>query len=299
MRKILFCLFFSFICIQGKAQELRANVQLLAPTVPNINNSSLELLQTTIKDFLNNNKWTSETYLPQERIGCDFVITITSWDGASNYKATAQIQSRRAVFGTSYQSTLLNLSDKDFDFSYNEGQPLEFSDQNFRTSLSALLPFYAYTIIGLDKDSFSKMGGTPYFNKAQQVILLAQNSGYLGWKAIDGLRNRYWLNENLLSKNFEHLRLFSYHYHRKGLDLMQDNPPKAAKSILDFLPELQQMDKQKLGSLFPNVYFAAKAEEMVNIFSLANPQDKINAYNFLIEIDPANSSKYDQLKKTL
>ena len=135
------------------------------------------MLQNTIRDFLNNNKWTNETYLPQERIECNFVITVTGWDGSSAYAAEAQLQSSRPVYGSSYYSTLLNLSDKDFDFNFNDGQSLDFSDQNFISNLSSLFAYYAYTIIGLDKDSFSKLGGTPYYLKAQNVLNLAQNSG--------------------------------------------------------------------------------------------------------------------------
>lgn len=299
MKKLFLIVFLLLACSRIRAQEINATVQLMAPQVPNINRKSLEQLQTTIRDFLNNNKWTNETYLQQERIDCNFVITITNWDGSSAYKAEAQIQSRRPVFGSSYSSTLLNMSDKDFDFNYNDGQPLDFSDQNFLSNLGSLLSYYAYTIVGLDKDSFSKQGGTGLFIKAQKIMNLAQNGGNSGWKAYEGLRNRYWLNENLLNNNFDRLRNFIYNYHINGLDLLQDNSLKATKNVLSFLTELQQMDKQKLGSIFPNVYFATKTEEIVGLFSMANTQDKMTAYNLLTEIDPANIGKYDQIKKTL
>jgi len=283
--------------LAASAQELSARVQLLAPTVPNINKRNLELLQTTIRDFLNNNKWTTETYLQQERIECNFVITITAWDGGSGYKAEAQIQSSRPVYGTAYNSTLLNLNDKDFDFNYNDGQPIDYSDQNFITNLSSLLAYYAYTIVGMDKDSFSKMGGTPLYTKAQNTLNIAQTAGNAGWKAFDGLRNRYWLNENLLNKSFERLRVFIYEYHSGGLDRFQDNSVDAAKRLLAALPDLKQMDKQKLGSIFPNMYFASKAEEVANIFATADPQSRIKAYNLLSDIDPANINKYEALRK--
>jgi hypothetical protein len=296
MKYLLLFLFGSIITISVHSQELNSRIQILAPTVPNINKKNIDILQTTIRDFLNNNKWTNETYLQQERISCNFVITITAWDGSSSYKAEAQIQSSRPVFGTAYNSTLLNLSDKDFNFNYNEGQPVDFSDQNYLSNLGSLLTYYAYTIVGLDKDSFSKMGGTQFYIKAQNILNLAQTSGNTGWKAVDGLRNRYWLNENLLNKNFSELRLFIYDYHSNGLDELQDNPSKGTKNILALLPNLKLMDKQKLGSIFPNIYFAAKADELVNIMSLTTTPDKMKAYNLLIDIDPANISKYEILK---
>lgn len=277
------------------AQELNARVQVLAPTVPNINKRNLQNLQNTIRDFLNNNKWSNETYTPIERIACNFVITVTAWDGGSGYKAEAQIQSSRPVYNTAYNSTLLNISDKDYDFNYNEGQSLDFSDQNFISNLSSLLSFYAYTIIGLDKDSFNKLGGTHFYNKAQNILNVAQVSGNKGWKAFDGLKNRYWLNENLQNKSFEELRLFIYDYHFTGLDQMQDDPAKGAKRIIELLSALK-MDKQKIGSIFPNMYLATKADELVNIISATGPQDKIKAYNLLSEIDPANINKYEGLK---
>jgi hypothetical protein len=288
-----------FFCYSyATAQELNTRVQVLAPTVPNINKRNVEVLQNTIREFLNNNKWSNETYTPVERIECNFVITLTAWDGNSTYKAEAQIQSSRPVYNTAYNSTLLNISDKDFDFNYSEGQSLDFSDQNFISNLSSLLSFYAYTIIGLDKDSFSKLGGTNFYNKAQNILNVAQVSGNKGWKAFDGLRNRYWLNENLQNKSFEDLRQFIYDYHLNGLDHLQEDPAKGAKKIISLLSDLKQLDKQKIGSIFPNMYLATKADELVNVLSLTDPQDKIKAYNLLSEIDPANINKYEALKTT-
>jgi hypothetical protein len=298
MKKILGFIFFLLIYGAVQAQELNCRVQVLAPNISNINKRNLEQLQNTIRDFLNNNKWTNETYLPQERIECNFVITITNWDGSSGYTAEAQIQSSRPVFNSSYYSTILNISDKDFDFNFNEGQSLDFSDQNYITNISSLLGFYAYTIIGLDKDSFSRMNGTAYYTKAQNVINIAQVSGNKGWKAIDGLRNRYWLNENLLNNTFKDLRAFIYDYHVNGLDRLQDNVSNGAKNILSFLPSLQQLDRQKLGSIFPKVYFASKADEITNVLAnMADPGERIRAYNLLSDIDPANINKYEDLKK--
>jgi len=279
-----------------QAQELNARVTLLAPQVSNISRPTLDALQKTIRDFLNNNKFSNESYKAQERIECSFVITINSWDGGSGYTAEAQIQSSRPVFNSSYNSTLLNMSDKNFDFNYLDGSTIDFSDQNYISNISALLTYYAYTIIGMDKDSFSKMGGTPFYKKAQNIINLAQASGNTGWKAADGLRNRFWFNENVLNPIFSELRSFIYSYHLSGLDQLTDND-KGLTQIVAALPALQQMDKQKLGSIFPNVYFASKAEEVTNVLAKLNVQERLKAYNMLAEIDPANIGKYEGLKK--
>ncbi|PST82007.1 DUF4835 domain-containing protein [Pedobacter yulinensis] len=279
-----------------RAQELLSRVQVLAPTVPNINKNSMDQLQKAVRDFLNNNKFGSEVYQPQERIDCIVVLTINAWDGGSSYKAQAQIQSSRPVYGTSYYATLLNMSDPNFDFNYSDGQTIDFSESTFISNLSSLLSFYAYTIIGLDKDSFSSLGGSSYYLKARNVINLAQTSGGAGWRASDGLRNRFWLNENLTSKNFELLRSFIYTYHFRGLDQMASNRSKGVTSLLEGLLELGTLDKQKLGSIFPNVYFASKADEIASILSTAEQPIRMRAFNLLSEIDPANTGKYEKLK---
>ena len=297
MKKTIGLLLLLLTSFFAEAQVLNARVQVLAPTITNANRRNLDVLQNAIRDFLNNNKWTNETYLPQEKIDCNLVINITAWDGNSGYTAEAQIQSSRPIFNSSYSSTLLNMSDKDFNFSFSEGQSLDFSDQNYIGNLNSLLGFYAYTIIGLDKDSFGKLGGTAFYQKAQNLINLAQTGGGKGWRPADGLRNRYWLNDNLLDNNFKDLRTFIYEYHLNGLDKLQENTENGTKSILSSLSDLKQLDKQKLGSIFPNVYFAAKAEEITNVLSLTTPQEKAKAYNLLTEIDAANTGKYEALVK--
>jgi len=278
------------------SQELNARVQVQAPQVSNMNRKDLESIQNLIRDFLNTNKWTNETYLPQERIDCNIVIIINNWDGASSYKAEAQIQSSRPVYGSTYITTLLNMNDKDFDFTYSPGQSIDFSEQQYLSNLSSLLSYYAFTIIGLDKDSFHSLGGTSFFSKAQHILNMAQNGTNKGWKAVDGLRNRYWLNDNLMQASFRLLRTFNYNYHIQTLDVLQENQTAAVKKLIGYLTELQQMDKSTPGAIFPNIFFAAKADEMVNILSLGDPQDRIKGYNLITALDPANSARYEKLK---
>ncbi len=296
--KYLLLLAFLVISTAVSSQDLNARVQILAPQIPNSNKRTLEVLETTIKDFLNGRRWTADALQSQERIDCNFVITITDWDGSSNFKAEAQIQSNRPVFNTSYSSTILNISDKDFGFTYSEGQTLDYSDQNYISNLSSLLAFYAYIITGMDYDTFSKFGGTTYFQKAQTVLNNAQNAPNTGWKAFENLRNRFWLVENLTNKSYSPIRESMYTYHRDGLDLMSENASKGRKAVFSVLPQLQKIDKQKQGSLLNQLFFTAKADELVNILSTADPQDKMKAFNILSEIDPSNSLKYEALKRS-
>lgn len=279
------------------SQDLNARVQILAPQLANSNKRVLDILEASIRDFLNDKRWSADALQPQERIDCNFVITITDWDGSSNFKAEAQIQSNRPIFNSSYSSTLLNISDKDFDFTYSEGQPLDFSEQNYISNLSSLLAFYAYIITGMDYDTFSKFGGTPYFEKAQTVLNNAQTAPNGGWKAFENLRNRFWLIENLTNKSYNPIRESLYIYHREGLDVMAENQSKGRKAVLSVIPQLQKIDKQKQGSILNQIFFTAKADEIINILGAAEPQEKIKAYNALSVIDPANSLKYESLKK--
>lgn len=279
------------------SQDLNARVQILAPQLANSNKRVLDILEASIRDFLNDKRWSADALQPQERIDCNFVITITDWDGSSNFKAEAQIQSNRPIFNSSYSSTLLNISDKDFDFTYSEGQPLDFSEQNYISNLSSLLAFYAYIITGMDYDTFSKFGGSPYFEKAQTVLNNAQTAPNGGWKAFENLRNRFWLIENLTNKSYNPIRESLYIYHREGLDVMAENQSKGRKAVLSVIPQLQKIDKQKQGSILNQIFFTAKADEIINILGAAEPQEKIKAYNALSVIDPANSLKYESLKK--
>lgn len=292
---VLFCLL--IITQSVHSQDLNARIQILAPQLANSNKRLLDILETSIKDFLNNKRWSTDALQPQERIDCNFVITITEWDGSSNFKAEAQIQSNRPVFNSSYSSTLLNISDREFSFTYSESQPLDFSEQNYLNNLSSLLAFYAYIITGMDYDTFSKFGGTPYFQKAQTVLNNAQASPNGGWKAFENLRNRFWLIENLTNKSFNPLRESLYIYHREGLDVMAENQAKGRKAILSVIPQLQKIDKQKQGSILNQIFFTAKVDEIINILGKADLQDKLKAFTALSQIDPANSLKYEALKK--
>ena len=236
-----------------------------------------------MKDFLNGRKWCADQILPAERFDCSFVLNLTAWDGNSNFSGELQVLSSRPVYNSSYSTPLLNINDKDFDFTYSEGQTIDYSDQAFTSNLASVMAFYAYTIIGMDYDSFSRLGGSPYFQLAQGVVTNAQSTGaYKGWKAFDGNINRYWLAENLNNKVYLPLRNFMYDYHRSGLDEMADNVSKGRKVISDLLPVLSQVDRTRLGAMLPLIFFSAKGDELVAIYSKADPREKTDAVNILI-----------------
>ncbi|HEY2582364.1 MAG TPA: DUF4835 family protein, partial [Mucilaginibacter sp.] len=278
-------------------QDLNARVQVVSPKIQSTNKRAFQTLETAMKDFLNGRKWSADAILPQERIDCNFVLNITSWDGSSAFGGELQVQSSRPVYNSSYTSTLLQINDKDISFTYTEGQTIDYTDQNFQGNLSSIMAFYAYIIVGMDYDTFSRFGGTPYFTAAQNVVTNAQTSSYSGWKAFDGTTNRYWLAENLNNNLYQPLRSFMYDYHRNGLDIMADNSSKGIKAISSILPALSQIDRQRVGAMFPLVFFTAKSDELIFIFTKADPQDKIQAMNILSQIDPSNGLKYQMLQR--
>ncbi len=290
------CLLTCFACFSATAQDLNARVQVLTPTIQVTNKRIFDVLEGAMRDFLNGRKWTADAIQPQERIECSFVLNVTAWDGASNFTGELQVQSSRPVFNAAYTTTLLNINDRDFNFSYTEGQTIDYTDQSFQSNLSAVMAFYAYIIVGMDYDSFSRLGGSPYFAAAQNIVINAQTSSFRGWKAFDSNLNRYWLAENLNNKLYTGLRNFIYDYHRNGLDVMAENVVKGRKAIADLLPSLKDVDRKRLGSYFPLVFYTTKSNELVSIFSKAPGTEKALAYNTLIQTDPSNGIKYDALK---
>ncbi|MGF7041445.1 DUF4835 family protein [Mucilaginibacter lappiensis] len=297
MKKIFLYMVLALVGFRVSAQDLNARVQVLSPKIQGSNKRIFQTLETAMKDFLNGRKWSADPILPQERIDCTFVLNITNWDGSSNFSGELQVQSSRPVYSSTYSSTLININDKDIDFIYNDGQTIDYTDQSFQSNLSSIMAFYAYIIVGLDYDTFSLYGGSPYFANAQTVINNAQSGSYRGWKAFDGNVNRYWLSENLNNKLYAPLRSFMYDYHRNGLDVMADNVAKGRKEITSILPTLQQINRQRVGSMFPLVFYTAKSDELVSLYGKADPQERVQAMNILLQVDPANGNKYQTLQK--
>jgi len=297
MKALSFSILLICFCGAVWAQDLNARVQVVSPKIQSTNKRIFHTLETAMKDFLNGRKWSADNILPQERIDCNFVLNVTSWDGSSNFSGELQVQSSRPVYNSSYTTTLININDKDIDFNYTEGQIIDYTDQNYQGNLSSIMAFYAYIIIGMDYDTFSRFGGSPYFLAAQNVVTNAQSGGSKGWKAFDGSINRYWLAENLNNKVYQQLRSFMYDYHRNGLDVMADNAGKGLKVIAGLLPSLSQVDRQRLGAMFPLVFFTAKSDELVSIFTKAGTAERLEAMSILSQADPANGLKYQALQK--
>ena len=290
------------VCLAGLnillAQELNCNVTVVSDQVSTTNKRVYDNMREEITDFMRTTKWTDEEFLPFEKIECNLYINIVDPVSIDKFKATIQVQSVRPIFESSYNSTLFNFLDKDFTFEYVEFQPIEYRAGSFTTNLTSVLAFYAYTIIGLDFDSYSKLGGTKYFQKAQDIVNQATGKDYPGWESNSTKKNnRYWLITQYLSSTFQPLRTCIYNYHRLGMDKMSKTKEAGRKVVSDALVLLKDVNRVEQNSFWLQLFFTAKREEIIKIYSEATPAEISDLKTLVNEIDASNSSKYtDKLK---
>ena len=281
------------------SQELNCNVQVSAQKIQGSNRQVFESMQRDIYEFMNNTVWTNHVFSYAERIDCNILINLTDQYSADEFKGTIQIQLSRPIFNTTYNSTMLNFIDNNFQFRYVEFQPLEFDPNSYRSSLVSVLAYYTYMIIGFDYDSFSTLGGTEFFQVAEKIVTNAQNASEPGWKPYDGSRNRnrYWLVKNALDKEYEGVRRFIHEYNINGLDKMESKTAEARTSIAESLKLIQEVYRAKPDPYMYliQVILESKADELVNIFSEAFPEEKSRVIQILTEIDPGNKTKYEKI----
>jgi hypothetical protein len=294
MKKIFagFMLLFSSTVLY--AQEFNVTVQVTSPMVEGTEKKIFETLQQELYDFVNNTRWTNYNYKPEERIEGTILITVESRSG-EDFKGKMNLALRRPVYKSSYNTTLFNYLDRDFDFKYVEFQALEYSDNVFTSNLTSAIAYYLYVYLGLDGDSFAKNGGSPYYAKAQNIVNMGQNAREKGWKAFESQKNRYWLIENLTNPTYASIREAMYRYHRMGLDLMADDVEAGRAGINESLELLRKANRERPGLFLLQLFLEAKRDELVNIYSQASPMDKTRAVNILKEIDPANSNRYQKI----
>lgn len=298
MKYLFFFLLFCF-SIQITAQELNCIVTVDASRINTAQVSEKAIfvnLEKAIRQFMIDREWTNDQFKKGvEQINCKIFITVTEAPAQNSFKATAQVLSSRTIYGTNYESPLLNFNDRSFNFDYVADQPLIFNDNNFTSNLTSVLAFYAYAVLALDYDSFSKMGGNPYIEKMFNVTNVAQASGDEGWARSQNQVNRYWLAENLQHQQMLPFREGLYDYHRKGMDLLLIKPDEARNNIIKSLEALKEVNRLKPSSTLLNVYFDAKNREIVDIFRESSPEIKQKVRLIVVNLDPANANKYDVL----
>ncbi|MEO5649016.1 MAG: DUF4835 family protein [Ginsengibacter sp.] len=304
IRSLLFFLFF-FLCDGVHAQELRARVSVISNRVGNnVDKKTFQTLQTSLNDFVNTRKWSSDNFTVQEKIDCSFLLNLESSGEANVYKASLTIQSARPIFNASYTSPIINYQDNDVVFKYVEFQQLEFSDTRVTgtdplvSNLTAVFAYWINMVLGFDYDSFSPRGGNVYFQKAQNIISNApEGRSISGWKAFDGTRNRYWLAENLLNSRYNMIHDAIYNYYRMGMDKLYDEEPNARMQILNVLNLLNTFNVENPNTMILPFFFQGKTQELIKVFSKASPPDKSKALELLQRLDVSSAIKYqDQLK---
>ncbi|MBA9075629.1 DUF4835 family protein [Rufibacter quisquiliarum] len=281
------------------AQELRCEVVVNSEQVQVTDRQIFQDMQNAISEIMNNTRWTNDLYQNEERIRCKLFITVKGMPRIGFFEANTQIVSSRPTYGTGYETTVLSFVDTRFTFDYTQAQPLQYAPNTYTSNLTALLSFYAYTIIGMDNDSFSRMGGAAALSEANNILNLVNSAGAAseGWTSNTDTRNRYWLVNNLLDPQFEQLRAANYLYHRQGLDLMIQDPEKARQNMLEALRNIQQVAQRRPGTVAVRSFFEAKSTELANAFATATPAQKQQAYELLTQVDPTNRAKYEPLLK--
>jgi hypothetical protein len=279
------------------AQELRCNISISAQKIQGANKQVFETMQSDLYEFMNNRKWTDQKFAMDERIECNIFINLEEQISSDEFKGYIQVQLRRPVLNSSYETILLNIKDNDFQAKYVEYQTLEFNETSNKDNLTNILAFYAYVILGMDADSFSPEGGTEFFQKAMAIVNFSQNAREKGWKAFESERNRYWLVENILNKSYSGFRSCIYQYHRQGLDLMSEKAPEGRGVIAESLKSIQKVFRSRPSLYILQVFFDAKSDELVNIFSNSFPDERNRVSVILNECDPSNGTKYEKILK--
>ena len=295
MRKLGFFLLLFFSISLLKSQELNCLVTVNYNQVQGSNTQIFKTLEKSLTEFVNQTKWTTKEVKPEERIDCAFTIIISS-RASNTFKATLQVQSSRPVYDSSYASPILNLKDNEFNFKYNEFDPLIYNRNSFDSNLISTIVFYANIILGADADTFKRNGGEVYLKEAQNVMLQAQQSGLASWQNVVGKQNRFLLIDNLLSPKLRPYRAATYRYHRLGLDVFSSNKKKGKQTIENAILSLESIYNKTVGNYLIRLFFDAKSDEIVNMYSdgpVTNSQKRLT--QMVKKISPNNNSKWKNI----
>lgn len=284
-----------FLFGAAQAQELNCTVKVNADKVAGNAMSVFKTLERSLSDFVNKTSWTTQKIKANERINCSMFITINEFAG-NQFKASIQVASSRPVFNSTYSTPVFNYNDKDFNFDYTEFQNLNYNPASFDSNLVSVVAFYSMMIIGFDADTFTQDGGVPFYEVAQEIATVAQSSGYPGWSMGDSNQNRYFLVNNVLSNMYSQYRDALYFYHFEGMDLMHKDQKTAKENIIKAITQLSYMEANKPNSFLTRVFFDAKADEIVSIFTGGPTVDNATLLDKLFAISPMNAAKWTEIK---
>ncbi|MFT6972361.1 MAG: hypothetical protein ACJAXX_002943 [Roseivirga sp.] len=282
--------------LQAPAQELEFTVSIDASNVQTTERAIFSEMETSFQRFFNDRIWTSDNFQVNEKITGNLILTIQNQPSIGQFRANAQIQVVRPVYGASYETILLNFADRDWEFQFNQGQPMDFNDNRFFSNVTSLLAYYAYIAIGLDYDSFSPLGGSEHYRKALNIVNNAQTNGGSGWGQFQNRRNRYWLIENLAINNqYEPVRKGIYDYHINGIDKFYEDPEAARQVIKTVIFDIQAVNRILPNAILIIGFMDAKNDEITNIFSEGPMNIRKEVYNELLKLDPTRRSKYQKI----
>lgn len=281
------------------AQELKAKVVINTAQLSNTKTETFDALREKIEAFINERQWTNLQFRENEKIECNFNITVSSWSESDGLiKGSLLMTSSRPVYGSSYNTTLYSVKDGDFQFNFQPTDQLEWNPEFIDNNLTAMLAYYAYMIIGYDMDAMSPLGGTPYLQTAESIVNNAQNLGFPGWASFNNNKNRFGLLNDYLDGSMEDYRMLVYKYHREGLDQMSENTNTARTAITEALDLLESSKNARTMSQLPVLFTEYKRDELVNIYAgHGTSQEKEHAYNILFGINTSLGEYWEKLKK--
>ncbi|MDR1379907.1 MAG: DUF4835 family protein [Tannerella sp.] len=297
MRRLT-CLLILFFCVAGLvgAQELNAALMINHDKIQGFNEQVFNTLESSLTEFINMKKWTTATFLPNERIECNFTITVNSAEN-NRFSCEMQVQARRPVYNSAYSTTVFSFRDTEFDFEYTEFEPLEYTENMLNSNLTATIIYYIYMVLGFDFDSFSPNGGQQYFQQAQQIATMAQSTpSWNGWTAFANRRNRHALITAITENQGDVFHTMWYNYHRKGLDEMSANADRGRTNLIASLPALKELKAARPASILLQFFSDCKLDETVAAYSKATTQEKQEGYKLFMDLFPAASSRYESLK---
>ncbi|MBQ2060561.1 MAG: DUF4835 family protein [Prevotella sp.] len=286
--------------LPSAAQELQAKVTINHSKVQGTDASVFDNLQQQLEQFINGTQWTSLQFQKNERIVCNFNITVTKHDPATNlFTCTATIQANRPVYNSSYTTTLFNIQDRDFNFEYAQFDQLSFNEETIDNQLVALIGYYSLLIIGLDLDSFSPNGGEDVLQRCMNLTNNAQNMNFTGWKAFENSRNRFAIINDYLEGAMQPFRKLQYDYYRTGLDEMVNNAERGRTNITTALEnDLKKAHEDRPMSMLPQIWTDYKKDELANIYKGKGTQkEKQSVYDILFRINASQNNSWEQIKQ--
>jgi hypothetical protein len=302
LKKIVLSVLVVVMVQQLPAQEIQARLTVLASKVSTtVDKKVFQTLQTSLTNFINNRRWTTDVFQPSEKIQCNFLLTIDQDMGNNVYKGKLTVQAARPVYNTSYDSPIMNFIDDNVVFKYIEFQPIEFNENRVQgneplsANITAVLAYYVNLILGFDYDSFSLRGGDIYFQKAWNIVNNApENRDINGWKSFESIRNRYWLAENLNNNRYALIHEAIYNYYRSGMDLFFENEEAGRNGILNSLNFLTTINRENPNSMIMQFFFQGKNNELLKVFSKAGSEQKNKARDMLTKLDITNAASYNR-----